>query len=245
MNKITSLQKKLNETNSNHRKLDILYKNMQEKYSRLARLLERVKSHNFDSLLKISKEHTNYANMMSNRRIVGSKQSKRRYKTKKMKIVSKRNSRMQVSHSFVTETEEDNLEDDSKIEIVHDDDTDSLDLYSFLNKTLKFKIPPKRCFSQGKLTYDKLNLQIDTSLIKTTIQTQKEQMPQNDAQIQTDDVELYKICNNNYLYTFSQSARYHPAEQRLIDNLQKQSKTGSRQNKVGICDFNLVRLYHC
>ena len=234
LNKITLFQKKINEVTFKHKKQDILYNNLKEKYSRLAHLLERVKSHNFDSLLKIAKEHTNYANLMTNRRRATSRQGRRMHRTyqSNFKISSKVISKDKISQSLVSETENEEYSKDISIDVDGEGDQNSIDRYSFLNHPLEYTLDPKRSFSHKDFHYNRLNFDEETTLIRTVASTISEIKPTAEVHVQTDDVELYKLSNNNYLYTFSQDKCLYPVEQRLMDKLDKQAQKGSRQNKI-------------
>ena len=157
------------------------------------------------------------------------------YSSNKFKFSSRAVSKDIPSNHSITESDK----DDSTIKT--DDKNDELEVndenivkFDFLNKSLEFEKYTKRCHSAENLFYEKLSLNDNISIAKTVVKDVPVVVENKgaDVMIQTDDIELYKIWNNNYLYSFSQNMFLSPVEERLMTKLNVQSLKGSRQNKI-------------
>ena len=172
--------------------------------------------------------------MMTNRRNVSNRFGRSIHRTchSNFKISSKAISKEKLSQSLVSETDEEEYSKDIGIKVEGEGEQNYFDRYSFLNHLLEYKLDPKRSFSHKDFHYNKLNFDEEETLLKTVISTISEIKSTAEVHVQTDDVELYKLSNNNYLYTFSQNKCLYPVEKRLMEKLDKQALKGSRQNRI-------------
>lgn len=197
MKNVTSLQKKLTMTNSKIKKSEIVYNTLKVNYSRLNTLYERQKLNNFDSIRKLTREQTEYWNMVQERRFNPKRPRNGQGSFGKHRNISSTRNVSRAGHSkslFTDSIVVDKLEEEDYREIAHNFEVDADKLW-FLKGPLKFEPLPQRSYSAENPYYEKLSLEADSTMCKTEI-TESVHIKiknVNDAQIQTDNIELYKI----------------------------------------------------
>lgn len=200
-------------------------------------LLDKVKNNNIESLRKLTREHTNYYNMIQGRRHNQIKPHRRQhFSSNRFKFSTKAISKDFQSNYSITESEQDetSLKTDKHKEAEPEAHNENAIKFDFLNRSLQFDKFTKRWHSADNFFYEKLTLEESESVIHTVVKDEAKKLENKgtNVMIQTDDIELYKIWSNNYLYSFSQNMYLSPVEERLISKLNVQSQTGSRQNKI-------------
>lgn len=140
MKNVVSLQKKLTLANTRSKKSEIMYDTLKKSYNKLNTLFERVKLSNFDSLRKMTREQTEYWNMVQDRRFnpqhkprKAHRSSNRRNKYSTQNLSKEANSKSSFTESIVIgELEEEDFD------LIKDIEDKEVDL-EFLNKTLDFE----------------------------------------------------------------------------------------------------------
>ena len=160
-------------------------------------LLDKVKNNNFESLRKLTREHTNYYNMIQGRRYNQIKPHRRQhYSNNRFKFSSKNVSKDFQSNNSITESgrDETSLKTDHK-EVEPEAQDENALKFDILSKSLEFEKCTKRCHSADNFYYEKLSLEEKGSIIHTVVKDEpaKVENKGTDVIIQTDDIELYKI----------------------------------------------------
>jgi hypothetical protein len=229
MKSLTSLQKKLTITNTKFKKSEIMYNSLKTNYNRVTNLYERMKMNTFNSIRKLTREQTEYWNMVQERRFNPTKTITYKYSfTKKSKHVTsvKNMSKIHKSNSSFSESIiADKDEADEEFRKILENVENDVNELVFIDRPLKLNHHKSNAnYSCDNFYYEKLILSdIESNMCKTDFtgvaKTKVKNKNQNDVQVQTDNIELYKIKQNNYMYQFSQNTYLTPVEQRLMDKL--------------------------